>query len=147
MAFACSDTQEMGKELQRCTFTSSDSSKIVLLYTACLTILTFIKHKTNLSLLGLFIMSWGNSLRCYPTVYCICLIKWYMGWVFRVVNVLLRFAKSKVWYDYAIVYKTLIALFLETDYPLFLGCYLDKIVPKSQRISCDFRCYRCGRHY
>lgn len=147
MASACVDTQEMAKGLQRYSLTSSDSSKTGLIYTARLTILILIKHETNLGLLDLFIVCWGNYLLCFPTVYWICSIKLYMGWMVRVVNVLLRFAKSKVWYDYALVYKTLIALFLETDYPPFLTCYLDKIVPKSQKFFCDFRCYRCGRLY
>ena len=147
MASAYVDTQEMGKGLQRCSLTSSDSSKIVLIYTACLTIMTSVKHETNLGLLDLFILCWGSSLLSYPAVYCICSIKLYMGWMFRVVNVLLQFAKSKVWYDYALVYKTLIALFLQTDYPPFLSCYLDKIVPKSQKLFCDLRCYGCGRLY
>lgn len=56
MVSACVDTQEMGKGLRRCSLTSLDSSKIVLMYTACLTILTLIKPETNLGLLGLFIM-------------------------------------------------------------------------------------------
>lgn len=132
MASACVDTQEMGKGLQRCSLTSSDSSKIVLIYTVWFIILALIKHETNLGLLDLFIMCWGNYLLCYPTVYCICSIKLYMGWMFRVVDVLLWFAKSKVWYGYALVYKTLIALFTETDYSPFPSCYLDKIVLKYQ---------------
>lgn len=35
MASAGVDTQEMGTGLQRCSLTSSDSSKIVLIYIAC----------------------------------------------------------------------------------------------------------------
>lgn len=56
MASACVDTQEMGKGLQSYGLTSSDSSKIVLIYTACLTILTSLKRGTNLGLLDSFIM-------------------------------------------------------------------------------------------
>ena len=145
MASACVDTPEMGKGLQRCSLASSDSSKIVLICTAYLTVLSLIKPKTNLGLLDLFIVCCGNSPLCYPTVYCICSIKLYMGWMLRVVNLLLRFAKSKVWYDYALVCKTLIAVFLEADYPPFLSCYLAKTVPKSQKFFCDFWCYWCGR--
>lgn len=138
MASAGVDTQEMGMGLQRCSLTFSDSSKIVLIY---------IPFATNVGLLDLFIMCWGNSLLCCPTVYSICSVKLYMEWMFRVVNVLLQFAKPKVWYDYALVYKTLIALFLETDCPPFQSCYRDKIVPKSQKSFCNFRCFWSGRLY
>lgn len=91
----------------RCVIWLLQTSEIVLIYTAGLTVLILMKHETSLGLLNQFIMCWENSLLCYPTVYCICRIKLYMEWMFRLVNVFLWFAESKVWYDYALVYKTL----------------------------------------